>query len=377
MDDKTFDHYPENVKLSEKNIAQIEELLAAGANKRKIKANIMKETGKPVLMKSIHNVQTKIQQAKQNADGNVLQDLYDVMVTVPGAKVRFISNSNDEFVGTYEPINNFNLKKIAKLIFVLPGVFYQEERMCHLFDKYPELILYDATYKTNNRNLSLFIQLCIDSNGETEIVSLYICVNETREGIGAMLDIFKEWNPKWHETRVFIGDKDFSDRAVFVERFPGAVLQICLFHVFQTFGREITTTKRDITTLQRTKALEILQRLAYSETSECYDEVYEELCDLNLELVTKYYNENWHNIRNEWTMFGRNNYAHYMNTCNNRSERINRTIKGLGNRNSSLLVFFENLSTTVSVFASEKDIKAIRSTMKVERKRFSHPVLEQ
>lgn len=249
--------------------------------------------------------------------------------------------------------------------------------MFHLYDKFPEVILYDATYKTNNLNLSLFIQLCIDSNGETEIVSLYVCINETREGIGAMLDVFKEWNPNWHKTQIFIGDKDFSDRAVYVERFPDSVLHICLFHVLQTFNREVTTVKREITTQQRVEALEVLQRLTYSESRDSYDEAYKELCDLNLKLLTKYFNENWHNIRDQWTMFGRNHSAHYMNTCNNRSERINRTIKGLGSRNSNLLVFFENLSTTVSVLASEKDIKAIRSTMKVQRKRFSHPALEQ
>ncbi len=106
LDDKTYDHYPENVRLSDKNIEQIEVLLAAGANKRKIKANMMKATGKPVLMKSIHNVQTKMQQSKQNADVNVLQDLYDAMVAVPSAKVRFISNMDNEFVGSY---NNFNI----------------------------------------------------------------------------------------------------------------------------------------------------------------------------------------------------------------------------------------------------------------------------
>lgn len=102
MDDKTYDHYPENVKLSKESAAKVQNMLSVGANKRKIKADLMKETGKPVLMKTIHNIQTKIQQKIQNADGNVLQKLYDVMVSVPGAKVRFISNDEDRFVGTYE-----------------------------------------------------------------------------------------------------------------------------------------------------------------------------------------------------------------------------------------------------------------------------------
>lgn len=249
--------------------------------------------------------------------------------------------------------------------------------MAHLYDKYPEVGLFDATYQLNNHNFALFIQLCIDGNGETDIVSLYICRNESREGIGAMLKIFKELNPNWNKTKVFIGDKDFADRSVCTEEFPDAVLQICLFHVLQSFNREISTTKRNITREQRVLVLEILQRLAYAQSQHSYDEIYKELCDLKLKEVNCYFNENWHNIKEEWTSFGRNQYAHYLSSTNNRSERLNRTIKDIGNRNSNLLVFFENLSTTVATLSSEKDIKAIRSQMKVQRKRFENLALER
>lgn len=256
-------------------------------------------------------------------------------------------------------------------------MYFQDERMTRLYDKYPELILFDATYKLNNLNFALFIQLCIDGNGETEVVSLYICRNESREGIGAMLDIFKELNPNWQKTAVCIGDKDFADRSVYLDAFPNAVLQICLFHVLQIFNREITTTKRKITTQQRQQALEILQKLAYSQSRTEYDQLYTQLCHLKLKRVTKYFDKNWHNIQDEWTLFGRNEHANFMNTTNNRCERINRTIKVLCKRNANLLVFFENLSTTLAVIASEKDIKVIRSTMKIQRQRFDDPVLHR
>lgn len=249
--------------------------------------------------------------------------------------------------------------------------------MIHLYDKYPEVVLFDATYKLNNHNLPLFIQICIDGNGETEIASLYICRSESREGISAMLEVFKEFNANWNKTKVFIGDKDFADREVYKENFPNAVLQICLFHVLQIFNREITTSKRDITKEERSTALEILQRLVYSQSGPSYDTNYKDLCKLNLEHVTKYYNENWHCIKDEWTMYGRNQYAHFMNLTNNRCERLNRTLKQIGNRHSNLLIFFENLSTSVAVLASEKDIKAIRTTMKVQRKRFDDSALER
>lgn len=248
--------------------------------------------------------------------------------------------------------------------------------MAHFYDRYPEVILFDCSYKLNNLNFGLFVQLCIDGNGESEIVSLYICRNESREGIGAMLTIFKECNRGWHKTKVFIGDKYFADRYVYKDLFPNAVVQICLFHVLQIFNREITTAKREITKEQRIEVLEILQRLCYSQTQHSYNQLYEELCNLNLDHVRSYYDECWHSIKEEWTLFGRNQFAYYLNATNNRTERLNRTIKQIGNRNVNLMVFFENLSTTVTVLASEKDIKAIRSTMRVERKTFSDPALK-
>lgn len=215
----------------------------------------------------------------------------------------------------------------------------------------------------------------IDGEGQTELVSLFVCRSESREGIGAMLDVFKEFNKDWHKTSVIIGDKDFADRCVYKEKFPLAVLQICLYHVLTTFHREITTQKRDISVSQRLVVLEILERLVYSQSDYAYESAYQELCDLKLDLVIKYFNEHWHVIKEEWTMHGRNQYANYMNTTNNRTERLNRTIKQIGNRHANLLTFFENVTTTTAVLASEKDIKAIRSTMRTERQRFEDPVL--
>lgn len=247
--------------------------------------------------------------------------------------------------------------------------------MTHLYSKYPDLILYDATYKMNKHQMPLFVQLCIDGNGETEIISLYICRSESREGIEPMLDTFKEFNPNWNETKVIIGDKDFADRVVYVENFPTAVLQICLYHVSVAFNREITTRKRDITAAQRITVLEILARLLYSRSSESYDQIYKELCDLKLEKVLSYFNNCWHSIRDEWSLHGRNKHANYMNSTNNRSERMNRTIKQIGNRYENLATFFNNVITSVAVLASEKDIKAVRGTMRVERRRFDDDVL--
>lgn len=61
--------------------------------------------------------------------------------------------------------------------------------MHHIFAQYPELILFDATYKLNNRDMPLFTQCVVDGDGHTEIASLFICRSESREGIGGFQKI--------------------------------------------------------------------------------------------------------------------------------------------------------------------------------------------
>lgn len=194
---------------------------------------------------------------------------------------------------------------MSALIYVIVGIYFQDDRMSQIFKKYPEVMLYDTTYKMNNKDLPLVLQLCVDGNGETEISSIFVAISESRLCVGAMVNIFQELNPAWKKTKVIIGDKDFADRAIYSEKFPDAALQICLYHVLVNFGREITTNEREA-------ALNVIQLLVYSTSEESYDSAYQELADLNLEDVMQYYNDNWHGIRDEWTLYGRNKFANYL-----------------------------------------------------------------
>lgn len=89
-----------------------------------------------------------------------------------------------------------------------------------------------------------------------------------------------------------------------------------------------------------------------------------------------YFNENWHNIRDEWALYGKNEYANFLNNTNNRSESMNHKLKMIGTRHANLLTFFENVSTTIRVLASEKDSKAVRQDMRTIRVRFEDSTLK-
>ena len=63
---------------------------------------------------------------------------------------------------------------------VFTGLFFQDALMKYSFNCYPEVILFDATYKLNELRMPLYLMLAIDGNGQSEIVSLFFnfCRNE-------------------------------------------------------------------------------------------------------------------------------------------------------------------------------------------------------
>lgn len=360
LNEQTFRHYPENVRLSNEEKVKATTMLQSKGKKALIKANLMTEriangNFAPVSMKDIHNLDTKDRLGKEQLrDGeNELEKMLNCMLQLPGAKVEVLRDENNELV----------------------CVYFQDLRMLTMFNHYPELLLFDATYKMNNREMPLFVQSVVDGNGITEIVSLTICRSESRVVVEFVLDCFKKYNPNWQKIKCIIGDKDFADRVVYKEKFDGVVLQICLFHVLRTFNREITIAKRGITKDQRENALEILQELCYSRSEVEYQKHYQKLFELQLKSVMEYYNTNWHTIRNEWSLYARNDYSNYLNDTNNRSESMNQKLKAVSNRNANLLSFFENVSTTLTVLTSEKDLKVVRNDMRTTRIRFEDEAL--
>ena len=131
-----------------------------------------------------------------------------------------------------------------------------------IFDSYPEVILVDATYKLNNLRMPLYLMMCIDGNGQGEIV-LFLTMMKTEEAITKMVQTFKCTNPKWECTKFVMSDKDFNERAVLKKEFPNASLHICLFHVLRSFRREVTTDKLSIHPGKRDHVFEIISKLAY------------------------------------------------------------------------------------------------------------------
>lgn len=108
------------------------------------------------------------------------------MKAVPGAAVKVVVDENNSLL----------------------GIYFQDERMKLMFNLYPDLVIFDATYKLNNRRIPLFVLLLIGGDGNSEIAAVFFIKSESREAIGPMLDYFKERNENWDKIKIFLGDKD-------------------------------------------------------------------------------------------------------------------------------------------------------------------------
>ena len=89
-----------------------------------------------------------------------------------------------------------------------------------IFATYPELLFIDTAYKLSNLRMPVFIQLIIDGNGESKIVSVFVVSTEHSDTLESLLNIFKENNPAWTEIKIVLSDKDFTERSVYGRAFP-------------------------------------------------------------------------------------------------------------------------------------------------------------
>lgn len=212
------------------------------------------------------------------------------------------------------------------------SLMFQDGLMKTILSSYPEIILVDATYKLTNLRMPVYLMMCIDGNGQGEIVLVFLTTHETESVMSKMVQAFKSVNPRWNDVKVVMSDKDFNERAVFKREFPQATLQICLFHTLRSFRREVTTEKMSIRPGERDHVLEVLLKLAYSKTEAEYDENYQDLMQCGLKTVIAYYNSNWHDIRREWVQCFKDGCFTLGERTNNRLENINGKIKSVCTR---------------------------------------------
>ena len=183
--------------------------------------------------------------------------------------------------------------------------------------------------------------MVVDGNGESEVIALWLVSSEDEFTINFLMDVFKKYNDT-SKMRCVMADKDLTERNIITEKLPNAYLLICLFHTLRSFRREITTEKMGITAAQRVTVLDLISKLAYAQSEESYQIIYEKLQETKLESVLDYYDEHWHDIRHQWVEGLKHDSCHYLNSTNNRLEAINQKIKSVVSKYSSVVTFLRS-----------------------------------
>ena len=86
--------------------------------------------------------------------------------------------------------------------------------MKDIFSSYPEILFIDATYKLLEIRFPVYLLLIEDGNGQSEIVAVFLLLEENETSIKSMITFFKKYNSMWPSVRVVMSDKDITERDV-------------------------------------------------------------------------------------------------------------------------------------------------------------------
>ena len=342
--EEIFTHHHRTRKLDKETEKEVQEMLRVDPDRRLVRHVFAEKTSKEIRMKDAHNIASRMR-APVTTSTNAVQNLCEwAEAKYPSLYMELAVDPEDSTVC---------------------GIFMQDPQMVSAFDRFPEVILMDATHKTNQQDMPLYTLLCIDGNGESQVAAAFLVQKEDEGTIRKMRQIFKERNPKYLETVVVMTDKDMTERSVIKSEMPHISLQICLFHVLRTFGREITRDKMGISSGEKSTVLAHIQELTYSHDEEDYTRRYDQLCLAMSTRIRRYFDDNWHHIRDEWVEGLKSRQMNLGVRTNNRVESFfSHLMKSLVQR-GRLQDLIERYMLCLSTLRSERSHRLLQALSKV------------
>ena len=112
--------------------------------------------------------------------------------------------------------------------------------MKEALEKYPEVMLLDATYRINDKRMPLYTLMIVDGYGKSIPAAYYLVANEEHKNSEHLFTIISECveDGLFQRTKSFLIDKDIKEEATVKQFFPKVSVQYCLFHVFRCFKRD-------------------------------------------------------------------------------------------------------------------------------------------
>lgn len=235
---------------------------------------------------------------------------------------------------------------------------------------YGEIVFLDSTYKLLNLDLTLMLFLVEDSSTHSEIVGVSLLLQEDRESFEWLNKVFKSVHGKsCDKIQCLMADKDLLERDVLKTVFPGIPIYICRYHALKSISRGFTNfkckckCKCTMPKALRTDCLIVLEKMVYCKSQAAYDDLYLKLRDIAPDCAFQYFDTNWHNIQDEWSAF-QMNCGNLGNYTNNRLESINKHIKTVVKKRSSLVDFLEKFFIWIQSHNHENDSKTAKALLK-------------
>nr|XP_050024996.1 uncharacterized protein LOC126519678 [Dermacentor andersoni] len=323
LSNELFQSYPENRRLTDEEKNYALPLMELNVLPSVIAGKLNEKTGKTVLPKDLHNVRASVQ-------------------------------GTDEAKQLVEEIENCRSKHNAKVVLVtdenkeLQLMFIQTPLMQHAFQSFPEVLLLDATYKTNKLKMPLFVFLVQDGCGNSQVVAYAFVASEQYHNVSAVLDIFVRENSSTEQTKVVVVDKDFTAISAIRSAFSSKpAIQLCQFHVvkaFQTAANQLAKSADE-----RKSIIRSFKEMLHAPTTAQFEEARMEFERYANKEALEYYKKNWDNIREMWVRHLCDQEFTSGNNTTNRVEAHNGVIKTVLSSSTKLS---EALSKLVNLAAA-------------------------
>ncbi|XP_043209956.1 protein FAR1-RELATED SEQUENCE 2-like isoform X1 [Amphibalanus amphitrite] len=312
---------PENRRLTEDEKEVARQFHRVGADKKRIRQHMLDQYGKVLTRHDLNNV------LRVPKNGQP-----DLEAAISILSERGFASTVVEDAGT------------------VCGLFFQDQEMRSAYEKFPDLLLMDSTYKLLDIRTPVFTILTVDSFGRGVPLAVFLVTNETAHMIGAMLRVFREHNTAAASiTKVWLTDKDRAEKAAIKDVFPDCDQFLCSFHVLQSFRRELNLAS--VEKGERERILGVLQQLVFASSETEYRRLRE---DIRHPATDRYLKDNWDEIRGEWVR-GLSGAAMSGVFTNNHLESLHGKMKSVCRTNDTLPNFIQSYLTVLTTVRADRN----------------------
>lgn len=262
-----------------------------GVNSRLLQQHVSRTTGKLLTSSDIHNLKSSVNRQCTDVTSVLMQHT----AQYPHDDIGVVVDDTHT----------------VKLIFI------QTQQMKETFAKFPEVLLLDGTYSTNNCGMPLYSFLAEDGYGQGQIVGMFLLNGESNDDISSMVEIFRTCNPAVAQTRTVVTDKDFAEISVLEALLPHVSLQLCTFHCIKAVQRKIASLS--VSSDVKSEMNTLFRKLLYAKGETDFAEAENEIKD-TCQPFHQYLADNWYPLKARWVHYLKNQETNLGNTTTNRIE---------------------------------------------------------